>query len=191
MCFWKKITKVFFSLTRKYLNFEISKCFKIFLIFEGTIVKIQKINIDRWLLPMHSFLVFGSFLGHSESSPEISYLFYHLSPRFLINKKEWCQHRGSRFIYQGKALKESNTTSITAPVGAPQETLMSPRETLMSPGCTPETEFSSNPKPCEDIRQTATPLQLVWFSTPKIPPQPNFLSLVCRVAPHQWLWSSR
>ena len=46
-------------------------------------------------------------------------------------------------------------------------------------GCTPETlvsprhtrpEFSSNPKPCKEIIQTPTPLQVVWF-----PPHTTFL----------------
>ena len=100
-----------------------------------------------------------------------------------------------------------------------------------APGCTPETlvsprhtrpDFSSNPKPCKEIIQTPTPLQVVWFPPhttfliyhhpklnrnhfyrscagvhpkrrlyPMIPPQQNFLPVVCWGAPQQGLWPPR
>ena len=56
-----------------------------------------------------------------------------------------------------------NTPFVTAPAGVHRG----------APGCTPETlvsprhtrpKFSSNPKPFNEIFQTPTPLQLVWFT---------------------------
>ena len=57
-------------------------------------------------------------------------------------------------------------------------------------GITP-TEFSSNPKLCEEIIQTRHPSCVV--SNPKIPPWTIFLPVVCGGAPHahQGLWPSR
>ena len=77
-----------------------------------------------------------------------------------------------------RKLGAHNTPFVTAPAGVHRGAPGCIGVHRGAPGCTPETlvsprhprpKFSSNPKPCNEIFQTPTPLQLVWF-----PPQTTF-----------------